>query len=754
MTRRLFALLLLMLSITTACDSVLSAESSSSENTEPIAVTQVTSAEPNDVLNDFINAWNTEDYEAMYRLIASPSRDIYAQQVFINRYTVAHNVIRFAGVTHTLNDVELQGTTAILDYDVVIDSPTFGNIEDQNRTMRMVKEGGWKVAWSPLDIFDGLSSEARLRVSTRFPQRANIYDRNGNLLAEQNGTVLSVYVAKQDMANEADCVATLAEATRQQENSIRSIFIDYLPDARFHIAELDPERYAQFREQLEFDCGVISTNDGFSNVLQYDTRHYYGHGIATHVVGYLGRVPGDQLDVWEARGYSETDLVGLAGVENAYEEVLAGRPERFLRVIEPGGTTIRELGGAIGSAPRPVTLTLDRTLQEYTAEAMVDAVNYAFPNWGGITLGGAVVAMDVNSGEILALASYPSFDPHIFNPNTQYNAANILARINDDPRFPLQNKAVAEQYTPGSVYKIITTLAAASEDIWQPEQIFNCELEWRGQDRFGDALEVRYDWRILNGLDEAGAISMTQALTSSCNPFFWEMGARMFQEDPRMLNEYARMLGLGRPLGLDVLGREASGNLANPAVSTQAINNAIGQGDVSVTAVQMAQVTALIANGGQLYQPYIVRHIGDPGDEGYELVNEPTLIQDLELDPTALATVRKGMCDVIADTDLGTASFVFEGAPYTLCAKTGTAQTAGAPNAWFVAYYPAEDPQIAFAGVMANSREGSEVVAPMIRRILDNYLSVEEAPFPEWWQNEYIPLPIQTEDFVNSQSEN
>ena len=168
----------------------------------------------------------------------------------------------------------------------------------------------------------------------------------------------------------------------------------------------------------------------------------------------------------------------------------------------------------------------------------------------------------------------------------------------------------------------------------------------------------------------------------------------------------------------------------------------------------MAQATALIANGGKLYQPYIVSHVGSPGSDTYEVVNEPTLIRDLDFDPIALAGVRKGMCEVISDTRLGTASFVFENAPYTLCGKTGTAQTAGAPNAWFVAYYPAEDPQIAFAGVMANSREGSEVVAPMIRRILDNYLGVEVEPFPDWWTGPYIPLPIQTEDFVNSQNEN
>jgi len=752
MTRHLlFISVLLMLLSATACDAVMQAGAPAQNSSEPIRVTQVTSAQPADVLREFITAWSAEDYETMYRLIASQSRTIYPRQIFENRYTVAHSVIRFAGVEHTLNEVTMQGETAVLDYNIGIQSPTFGVIEDNNRTLRMVQEGGWKVAWSPMDIFDGLSSEARLQVSVRFPPRENIYDRDGQILAEENGPVVSIYAAQENMSSVADCIDTLAAATRQQANVLRSLFADYLPDAIFHIAEMDPERYFEFREALEIDCGIFSTDDATSNVLQYNTRRYYGHGIASHLVGYIGRVPGDQVEVWEARGYNETDLVGLTGVENAYEEELAGRPERFLRIVEPGGTVIRELGGAVGSSPKPVTLTIDRDMQEYTAEAMADAVNFALPNWGAITLGGAIVAMDVNTGEILSLASYPTFDPHIFNPDTQYNANAVFQRINADQRLPLQNKAVAEQYTPGSVYKVVTTLAAASEDIWQPDQIFNCALEWRGQERFGDSLEVRYDWRILNDLDEAGEITMTQALTSSCNPFFWEMGALMFQKDPNLLNRYARMLGLGSRTGIEIIGPEASGNLANPAVSTQAINNAIGQGDVSVTALQMAQVTAIIANGGKVYQPYFVSHVGEEGEPGYEVVNEPRLIEELDLDPIALEAVRKGMCEVVSDTELGTASFVFEEAPYTVCAKTGTAQTAGAPNAWFIAYYPADDPQIAFAGVMANSREGSEVVAPMIRRILDNYTGSPEWGFPNWWQGEYVALPIQTEIFAGEE---
>ena len=729
------------------CDSVLSPRDNAPTPTVPAPVSQETSIEPETVLDDFINAWSAEDFESMYRLLAARSRELYPRQIFINRYTETHSEMRFAGVAHRLNEVRYQGATAVLSYDIIIESPTFGRIRDEDRTLRMVDQGGWKIAWSPMDIFDALSTRARLRDDPQFPVRANIFDRNGEVLAEEGGTVVSLYVTQQDMNGVDECLNTLALVTRQQVNTMRNIFTGYLPETLFHIAEIDPERYQTYSVILENDCGIVSTDDGFGNVLSYRTRRYFGHGIATHVVGYIGPIPNEQIQFWQSRGYNESDLVGRAGIEYAYEEVLAGKPRRTLRVVAQGGQVIRELATSEGQAPRPVTLTIDRDLQEITAQAMADAVNYALPNWGGITLGGAIVALDVNSGAVLAMASYPSFDPQLFNPDTRYNVANYTARLNRDTRNPFVNKAIAEQYTPGSVYKIVTLLAAASEEgIWNQDEQFNCEIEWYGQERYGDASPVRYDWRLLENLPATGLVSMSGALATSCNPFFWEVGARLFQRDHNLQSEYAETLGLGNPTGITDLGVEASGDVAFPVnteEATEAINNAVGQGNVSVTALQMARVTALIANGGTLWQPYIVDRVGSPGDAGYELVNQPRVVEQLELDQSALRIVREGMCAVTTIEDFGTAAFVFRDASYTVCGKTGTAETAGQPHAWFVAYYPADDPQIAFAGVMANSREGSEVVAPMIRRILDDYEGVPRFPFPEWWQGPFNPLPSQ-----------
>ena len=727
-----------------ACESALLQEPVAPAAATSVPRAQTTSDDPAEVLAEFIAAWNLQDFEAMYGLLAGRSRELYPQRSFIDEYTIAHSVVRFGGVEYTLLGAEFQGATAILRYDLTLQSPTFGSIADRDRIMRLVNEGGWKIAWSPMDILRGMSSRARLRERTEFPERANIYADDGRPLAEQDALVYSLYLIQQDVANLDACLNTLARVTHQQLNTLRSIFVDYLPETLFHIAEIDANQYATHRQALASDCDIRALEGPLNKVRSYRSRSYYGHGSANHVVGFIGAVPADDLERWEARGYSGDDLVGRAGIELSYEETLAGKPQRYLRILEGGSTVVRELAGASGQAPSPVTLTINRDLQAIMAQTISDAVNYAFPNWGGITAGGALVALDVNSGKLLALASYPSFDPHIFNPVTEYNVLDALTRLNRDLRAPFSNKALAEQYTPGSVYKIVTTLAASSEGIWTREQRFDCGHYWYG-DNYGDSEAVRTDWRLLETppREPAGSVTMAEALAASCNPFFYEMGARLYEADPEMQTDYAARLGFGAQTGLRGLGIEASGDIAPPGEMAAAVNNAIGQGNVAVTVLQMAQLTAAVANGGTIWQPYVVRHIGSIGEPDYRVENEPTVVAALDLDEDALAIVREGMCKVTTDEDLGTAWLVFNDAPYTVCGKTGTAETAGNPHAWFVAYYPRVNPEIAFAGVMAHSREGSEVVAPMIRRILDDYLGETQKAFPEWWQDPYIPVKTQ-----------
>lgn len=703
---------------------------------------------PEEVARSFLDAWNTQSYEAMYALVHPRSQEQYSLERFRDRYSVAHNAMGFAGITYTIKTAEQQGQSAAIRYDATIRSSSFENIADPNRTMRLVQlGGGWRVAWSPLDIIEGLSADVRVEVSNSFPQRANIYDRNGNLLVQQNGRIAWIAVIKQDMRNVEDCISLLAEVLLRPRSDLARLFTNYNADTWFHVGELDTEVLARYRDALNSTCALDNTNAGFRKVGEYTSRAYWGVGATTHVTGFIGRVPGDQLAVWQARGYQASDLIGLTGVESSFESVLAGKPNRTLRMIEGGGAILRELGGASGSPSAPIQLTIDRDLQYATAKALNDAFNYAQQNWASVASGAAAVVIDVNTGAILALHSYPTFDQSLFNPSNSYtDPLPIIATLNSNARRPLANKAVAEQYTPGSVYKVFNAMAVTDMGIWSPTSIFDCTLEWEGRERYGDAVALRQDWRVVDKLPAAGEVRTAQALATSCNPFFWEMGALMYQRDTNLLVRYSQLFGLGRSTGMSALGREVSGNLAAPRNPTEAINNAIGQGDVQLTPLQLANAVATIANGGILYQPYLVQQVG--GFDGVAVIEEITPSVQSEVAVIDLASfniVREGMCLVTTDSRLGTGFSAFRNAPYSSCGKTGTAETGvrgsgSPPHAWYIAFAPADNPQIATVVVVTNSREGSEVAAPITRRILDYYFNARIEPFPTWWDSPYVPV--------------
>jgi penicillin-binding protein 2 len=697
---------------------------------------------PEDVARDFLRAWNAEDYAAMYALVSPQTRARYALADFQGRYQELDDIAGVEAVISDIGAVTLQGTTAAVTYDVRLETMVFGTIEDPGRVLRLVQTpDGWQVAWSTMDIFDGLAAGAQLTVRSNRPARGNIYDRNGNLLVEEGGTKIVLYGAQEDM-NVQRCLDLLSDLFQQPRGQLAAQFAVYAPETIFYLGEVDPDVYDQHAQDLANFCGSSFDNE---RALERQTRRYVGQGALAHVVGYIGLIPQSELDRWLARGYTSDDLIGRAGVELAYEEVLHGRAERLLQIVEPGGVVLRELGGATGAPSQPVTLTLDRDLQLAVARALFDAYSYAVPNWASRSPGAAAVVLDVNSGAVLALASYPTFDPGIFNPDSYHPAiGDVIASLTADPRQPMFNRAVQGQYAPGSVFKIVTTAAAAAENLIGPDELFNCELEWRGA-QYGDTLPVRYDWRYVDEMDPAGPIRIDQALTSSCDPFFYQMGALLYRRGPNVLADYARRMGLGSPTGLDVYTNEAAGNLAAPpGGADEAINNAIGQGNVQVSPIQMARLVAGIANGGTLYRPYLVERVGGVGGTEVTYQAQPTVVGEMGLSPQVIDIVRRGMCAVTTDRTFGTAWFVFDDAAYTVCGKTGTAQTDREPNAWFVAYAPADAPQVAVVVMVQYSREGSEVAAPIVRRILDAYFDQPYADFPDWWTEDYVPLQIAT----------
>lgn len=700
-------------------------------------------ATPEDAVAAFLNNWQGRNYDAMYNQLSERSRSLTAFPVFETTYREAATAIGLENLTYTVQEAALQGVNAAVTYDLIIESGVFGAIEDTGRIMRLTQEAqGWRVAWSHMDIFDGLTAGAQLRPFGQREPRANIYDRNGLPLVEQNGIVTELYVSRQSIINEAVCLDILANVLRRQRQDLEAFFGRYNPDSLFYIGEVDDDVFALREAELNENCAVTS--------VERQTRNYYRGNAVSHVTGYIGQIPADELATWETQGYISGELIGLNGIERAYETQLSGRPSRTLQIVDSSRTVLRQLGQTTGIPPKPVTLTVDRELQVEVAQAMADAYNYAEGNWGSrdVSTGAAAIVMDVNTGAILAMASYPLFEPDIFNPDTPcctfIAATDRIADMLTDVRAPLRNRVVQEQYAPGSVYKIVTTAAVAAEGIFGRNEIFECTHTWDGAP-FGDDVGFqRVDWRLTDGLDPTGPVNISQALTSSCDPFFYQMGAELYNRvGQAALVEHARRMGLDEPTGINYYGPEAAGDIPVPGGVSAAINSAIGQGDVKVTPIQMARLVAGIANGGTVYKPYLVQQVGGADFTPVDFEAQPEVAVEMGLSQEVLDIVRAGMCEVTTNEDLGTGVSSFGSASYHACGKTGTAQTSRYPTAWFVAYAPAENPEIAVVVVAENSREGSDVAAPIVRRIMDIYFGEPRANYPDWWfENEYVPVDI------------
>ncbi len=686
------------------------------------------------VAGTFLQAWEASNFDGMHELITPNSRDAYPIEIFRALYEEAHKTMTLVEHSTEILTGVLQGVTAGVAYDVHFKTQVLGEFDDNERTLYLQPTvEGWRVAWSPSDIFFEMVSGANLTLERIAPARANIYDRNGHIVADQNGTAIGVYVVEQNIPNTERCINALARIMRLSGNAIREKFEGYPPEWVILIDEIDVETYEAESALLEEVCGATFE--------ERRTRRYFGGGLASHVVGYVGYIPGERCAEWEMRGYTCDDLVGRVGIEKWGEDILAGERGGRLSVIAPSGQRLRDIAEKEPKPSEAIYLTIDRDLQVAVQQAVSDAYNYATMHFASVSTGAAAVVMDVQTGEILAMASYPWFDPNIYNPDTPRDAQAELQAIQEDPRRPQLNRAALGLYPAGSVFKIVTMTAAADSGVFQLDQTYRCTGTWTQPDGF-----VRYDW--LEG--GHGTINLRQSLTYSCDPYNYEIGLQLNQKDPYLLAEYARDMGLGELTGIDQIEEDA-GLIPDPDFVENAggtwtysdnVNMAIGQGDVLVTPLQIARMMAAVANGGTLYQPQLVHHIGLIG-EAPSWQFEPVPQGEFDAQSYVLEAVQDALCAVTTDPR-GTATWRYEDMEIPTCGKTGTAQAGGEddwPHAWFSAYAPADDPEIAVVVLVEHAGEGSWVSAPIVRRIIEAYYGVPLTSYPPDWGYELPAIP-------------
>lgn len=689
------------------------------------------------VAADFLNAWMQDGYYAMYGLLTVNSRDVITLEGFESLYrnTDIRMAVLTGGKSYSLASIIQQGAgAAVVAYDVTFQSELFGEFTDANRLLSLaITPDGWRVAWTPGDVLAEYKDGGSLDVSQSTPNRGNIYDRDGAVIADQNGSILIVnlYTKEYPTSNPDACYGEISRIFgKRTPDQLRAAYNQFTNlDYQFEVGQISVDRLQGERAALEAVCAV-----------QYGsrpTRRYVAGGLAPHVVGYVGPIPAEGVNEYLSKGYSRDALVGLDGVERYWESTLAGRGEASLIAYNRDGTISRILARREPQPSQSLYLTLDRRLQEATQGALRSAFETAL--WGPSTPGAAAVVMDIRTGEILAIASYPDFNVDAFNPYTaDPNAQQLIAQWQRDPRRPTLNRATQAELQPGSVFKIISSIAAADSGEFTMNQRLFCGGVWSGT-RFGD--RVRTDW--LQG--GHGSLTLKLALTGSCNVYYWNIGWELNRVDTYLLIDYAKRFGLGAPTGLrdiaeqpgllpDPKTHEARNGL--PWTGSDSLNTVIGQGEVQTTPLQIARMVAAVANGGTLYQPQLVKAAGLIGE--YSYVAKPIPNGEVGIKPDVLQAVREGMCGVTQNPTVGTAYFVYKdltGA--VVCGKTGTAENpfGQRTTAWFAAYAgrTADAPEIAVAVVVEKGGEGSYVASPIVRRIVETYFKLPITPWPAWY---------------------
>jgi penicillin-binding protein 2 len=578
--------------------------------------------------------------------------------------------------------------------------------------------------------FSALSQGNRFRIEPLPPNRGLIFDRNGLVIADNvpNWQLVAVAEEIEDLETTLTALEQLGLVDPSEHNTLRDLVRSHRGFERVKLSNLTEEQAARFAVRRHRFAGV--------DIQEALVRSYPFGEVSAHAVGYVGSISQADLERIDRSDYAATSQIGKSGIERAYEATLHGHVGYRQQVVNAQGRVLDVNGQGEGAladveskAPVPgnnVVLSLDMRLQLAAQEALGE-------------LRGAVVAIDPRNGDVLALVSTPSFDPNRFA--TGLSRADFVA-LNTDPDKPLFNRALAGVYPPGSTVKPFLALTALQHEAVDQHKETFCP----GHFRLPGSTHRYRDWRPQGH----GNVNMHDAIVQSCDVYFYQLALAVGIDD---LAKGMKEFGFGAPVGLDISGE-------NPGVvpsrewkqkqfsrredqvwyQGETVNAGIGQGYTLVTPIQLASAGATMAARGQRFTPRLLIGTEDAltGQVSYlEPVARPS-VEDK--DPEHWQTVHLAMVGVTSEPR-GSARTPLNGTSYTVAGKTGTAQVIGIAqdakyreediderlrdHGLFVAYAPAEAPQLALSVVVENGGGGSRAAAPVARKIFDAYFSAE-----------------------------
>ncbi len=572
--------------------------------------------------------------------------------------------------------------------------------------------GFWRLQVVQAAHYRELSENNRLRNLVVRAPRGLITDRNGLLLAA-NRPAFNVAIVREEIDDQPATLAWLAEVLGESPDLLAERLVEQRRIPVFQpvvIADdIDPALVPAIEARsLEFP-GVI---------IQPEHKRHYPKGlVAAHVLGHVGEINRDQLDAWEPGRYRMGDIVGQNGVERVHNDSLAGRAGDEQVLVNSAGRTVQVLHQVPPQPGNTLTLTIDLALQQQ-AEASLAGKK------------GAIVMLEVNTGDILALASAPTFDPNMFARRFSRGEWDTLT---NDPADPLQNRALRSSYPPGSTFKLLMAAAGLEHGLISPSTTVFCR---GGGTYFGQ-------YRSCNVAGGHGTVSLRSAIGRSCNVYFYELGAKLGRE---RIVEIAQRYGLGARTGIDLLN-ERAGTLptddwleqrsqdAGKWYPGETIGLSIGQGPIDTTPLQLAHMVATLATGKRI-TPHLIEAEHDPA--GQPVAVSTPRPRDVRITPRHRQLILDGMSAAV--NELGYTARRAKNPDIEFGGKTGTAQVAAAAaagpeedrpeelrnHAWFVGVAPIDAPEVAIAVFIEHGGGGGVAAAPVGGEMMTAYFAAKE----------------------------
>ena len=553
------------------------------------------------------------------------------------------------------------------------------------------------------DEYSYLSEKNRFKIKKIDAPRGKIYDNKGRLVVTNGSGYRLVYLYERKQNPEI--LKEISNLTGYTEDYIakRIKYGEIFPYTRENviIEDLNPEVAHKLREKL--------MDYPYLQVQVYSKRRYLYDSTAAHSIGYVKKISEKEYEKLKDEGYNQRDIIGKDGLESEYDKILQGKDGYEYIEVNALNKVQRKIEKKKNPIPgEDMYMTLDMELQEY--------MESEFKKDGRA---GAFIALNPKNGEILTLVSYPTYSLNTFSSQISYEEWN---RIVKDPRKPLSNKAIAGEYPPGSVFKVISAIAFLENGVDPKEKYY---------DKNGYYQIGKWRWRAWKAGGH-GYTDMKKSIVESANPYYYK-NADMIGHKP--IIDVAASFGLGEKTGIDIPG-ERRGLLPDVAWKKKVIGSSwfkgdtillsIGQGYLLVTPLQIANVYAAIANKGEVYTPHLVKEFQDSNENIHKIDVKKEKIKKY---PKSYYNILNDALIATVSQDNGTTKILrTEG--IKVAAKSGSAQNAHSKitHAWVAGYFPADDPEIVFTTILEGAGGGGAVAGGMTRRFIDKYLEIKNRP--------------------------